>query len=173
MARNPQGCLCDHERIQTLQEAQAGGGRGSPHRGKMGKRMIRKPNHWLEVTQDEEGGKHVLARRPLAPGDIVFRLPKVFTDTRDRHSIEVGPGKHQAYTDDLDDYINHSCDPNLELVVLDATADEYGFRAVKPIEAGEEVSWDYETFETSLSSPFPCTCGAVNCRGRIEGRKQR
>lgn len=127
-------------------------------------------NHWLTITRDEREGHHVFARRSIEPGEIVFRLPKVFTDIRGRHSIEVGPDRHQAFTDDLDDYINHSCDPNLELTVLDADSNEYGFRAIKPIGPGVEVSWDYETFETSLSSPFPCTCGAANCRGWIGGR---
>ena len=130
--------------------------------------MGQQQNEWLEVTRDERGGRHVMAQRDLGPGVIVFRLPKVFTDHRDRHSIEVGPDTHQAFTDDIDDYINHSCDPNLELVVLDGD-DEFGFRVVKPVRAGEEVSWDYETYESELSSPFPCTCGAWNCRGWIGG----
>lgn len=130
--------------------------------------MGQKQNEWLEVTLDERGGGHVMARRDIEPGEIVFRLPKVFSDTRDRHSIEVGPDKHQAFTDDIDDYINHSCDPNLELVPFGGD-DEFGFRVVKAVRAGEEVSWDYETYESELSSPFPCTCGATNCRGWIGG----
>lgn len=128
-------------------------------------------NRWLQVTVDEHGGRHVHAHSRIEPGEVVFMLPKVFSATRDRHSIEVGPDRHQAHTGDIDDYINHSCDPNLELVVLDADADEYGFRSLRPIEPGEEVSWDYETFESRLTAPFPCHCGAENCRKWIRGRE--
>jgi uncharacterized protein len=127
-------------------------------------------NEWLEVTTAADGGRHVHAVTDIESGTIVYRLPKVFSTRRDRHSIEVGPDKHQSHTDDIDDYVNHSCDPNLELVVIDADTDDYAFRSMRPIAAGEEVSWDYETYETSLSSPFPCTCGATNCRGWIRGR---
>jgi uncharacterized protein len=130
-------------------------------------------NRWLEVIEGPDGSFHVMATRDIAPGEVVCRLPKVFSDTRDRHSIEVGPGRHQAYTDDIDDYINHSCDPNLELIMVDADADDYVFRAKRAVAEGEEVTWDYETFETALSNPFPCTCGSVNCRGTIVGRYLR
>jgi len=136
--------------------------------------MAKRRNRWLQVVDDPKREVfHVLARRDIGLGQVVCRLPKVFTDTRDRHSIEVGPGRHQAFTDEIDDYINHSCDPNLELVVGDAESDEYVFRAIKPISVGDEVSWDYETFESVLQNPFPCTCGAVNCRKMIVGRDLR
>jgi SET domain-containing protein len=94
----------------------------------------------------------------------------VFTGVRDRHSIEVGPDRHQSFTGDIDDYINHSCDPNLELLVVDDDRGEYVFRALRPIAPGEEVGWDYETFETELSNPFECRCGAPQCRKVITGR---
>ena len=132
----------------------------------------RPQNQWLRVVESADGSLHVLARRRIPEGQLVFHLPKVFTSERDRHSIEVGLNRHQAYTDDIDDYINHSCGPNLELVVLDRGRDDFGFRSLRPIEPGEEVSWDYETFETELSNPFPCSCGAANCRKMITGRPQ-
>jgi hypothetical protein len=129
-------------------------------------------NEWLTVVEGDDGSLHVLARRLIPEGEVVFHLPKVFTTERDRHSIEVGPNRHQAYTDDIDDYINHSCGPNLELVVVDRDQDDFAFRTLRPIAPGEEVNWDYETFETELSSPFPCFCGSENCRKMITGRRQ-
>jgi SET domain-containing protein len=54
--------------------------------------------------------------------------------------------------------------------VVDDERGEYVFRALRSVAAGEEVSWDYETFESELSNPFECRCGASNCRRLITGR---
>lgn len=113
--------------------------------------------------------RQVRADRDIEAGETVFVLPPVYTRERDLYTIQVGPDLHQAFTDDLDDYINHSCDPNLELVVEGdgPEPDRVYFRAIRDIRRGEEVTWDYLTAETELSSPFNCGCDAVNCRGRI------
>jgi SET domain-containing protein len=59
-------------------------------------------------------------------------------------------------------YINHSCEPNAFMKIL------YGhilFIALRNIEAGEEITIDYE--ETLHSNKKRCTCGAPSCRGTI------
>lgn len=59
-------------------------------------------------------------------------------------------------------YINHSCEPNSYMKTL------YGhilFLALRDIEAGEEITVDYES--TLHSDKKRCTCGARSCRGTI------
>jgi uncharacterized protein len=61
------------------------------------------------------------------------------------------------------DWINHSCDPNAGLrgqVVLVALRD---------IEVGEEVCYDYAMSDGSAYDEFACECGASTCRGRVSG----
>jgi hypothetical protein len=113
--------------------------------------------------------RQVRATKDIPAGEIVFMLPGEYTTERDCYSIQVRPDLHQAFTDDVDDYINHSCDPNLELVVegSDAVPDRVYFRAVRNIRKDEEVTWDYLSAESDISAPFECGCGAANCRGRI------
>jgi hypothetical protein len=56
-------------------------------------------------------------------------------------------------------FINHSCR---------ATCLSPGFDfeiAVRDIQAGEELTDDYGTL--NLEAPFPCSCGAPECRGTI------
>lgn len=108
----------------------------------------------------------VVTDEDIEAGAIAFTLPDVYTNVRDRWSIEIRPGFFQAYTSDVDDYINHSCDPNLALLIK---ADGVFFVALRDIKAGEEVTWDYETAEAELSNPFECHCGAEKCRGKITG----
>ena len=64
-------------------------------------------------------------------------------------------------------WINHSCDPN---TVIDSQWDATTGKvrawwvAVRPIEPGEELSYDY-AFLGSLAEP--CNCGTSRCRGLI------
>jgi SET domain-containing protein len=59
-------------------------------------------------------------------------------------------------------YINHSCEPNSFMKI------SYGhilFIALRDIQAGEEITIDYES--TLHSNKKKCTCGAPSCRGTI------
>jgi SET domain-containing protein len=59
-------------------------------------------------------------------------------------------------------YINHSCKPNCYMKIL------YGhilFYALRDINAGEELTVDYEI--TLHSDKKKCTCNAANCRRTI------
>jgi hypothetical protein len=63
-----------------------------------------------------------------------------------------------------DNYINHSCDPNLRYDVFGNVV------AARPIAKGEEVFIDYGCFIVNFDEPFDCSCGSHNCRIKI--RKQ-
>jgi hypothetical protein len=68
------------------------------------------------------------------------------------------------YVTTPDNFINHSCDPNLR---YDADGNVVAARAIAQ---GEQVFIDYGCFIVNFDEPFDCACGAPNCRGRI--RKQ-
>jgi hypothetical protein len=65
------------------------------------------------------------------------------------------------YVTTPDNFINHSCDPNLH---YDAAGNVV---AARHIRQGEEVFIDYGCFIVNFDEPFQCACGAHNCRGRI------
>ena len=62
--------------------------------------------------------------------------------------------------------INHSCDPNLWLVGLDAVTR-------RPVEPGEALTLDYATFCGPGMAAFDCRCGAASCRGRVTAEDLR
>jgi len=68
------------------------------------------------------------------------------------------------YVTTPDNFINHSCDPNLR---YDAAGNVV---AARDIGKGEEVFIDYGCFIVNFDEPFNCSCGAANCRGRIRRR---
>ena len=81
-------------------------------------------------------------------------------------------GDHEAAgTGALDDFVNHSCDPNCRLA-FDAGGRVF-LTALRDIAPGEELSFDYATTTTRAGiTAFPgwrfeCLCGAANCRGEV------
>ena len=59
-------------------------------------------------------------------------------------------------------YINHSCKPNCE---VDIIGGRVFVKAVKRIEAGEELNYDYgEEYTDEYIKPYGCRC--VSCKGK-------
>jgi uncharacterized protein len=80
----------------------------------------------------------------------------------DRWSLDGSRGGNGTH------YINHSCEPNAYMKIL------YGhilFIALRDIEAGKEITIDYES--TLHSNKKRCTCGAPSCRGTINKSKRQ
>jgi len=65
------------------------------------------------------------------------------------------------YVTTPDNFINHSCDPNLRYDVSDNVV------AARDIAQGEEVFIDYGCFIVNFDESFDCSCGTAKCRGRI------
>lgn len=67
-------------------------------------------------------------------------------------------------------YLNHSCEPNCEIVEFEDDDDapddacELWLCATRRIEKGEELTIDYAW---PADSAIPCGCGAVRCRGWV------
>ena len=76
----------------------------------------------------------------------------------------LGPGEQ-----DLTDFINHSCDPNVWM------QDEVTLEARRDIAIGEELTIDYAMFEGSEDwvPPWACLCGSACCRGEFTGQDWR
>src|SRR5579883_30948 len=72
----------------------------------------------------------------------------------------VGP-LHLGYVRTVDNFINHSCEPNLRY-------DRAGnVVTARDIRAGEELSIDYGCFIVNFDERFECRCGAADCRTHI------
>jgi len=70
----------------------------------------------------------------------------------------------------VSDFINHSCNPNLEYDLK-----EFKFYAIKSIDMGDELTYDYESTEVALDREkldFSCHCESTKCRKIISGKKE-
>jgi hypothetical protein len=113
------------------------------------------------LAKDDTASETVYAARAYRPGDVVFRFDDVeWRSQRDRDTVQHPSGGHVfnfmlART-------GHSCEPNCCISFPTSS-----MVAVRPIEAGEAITCDYEATERWFSHPFWCQCGSRRCRGRI------
>jgi SET domain-containing protein len=121
----------------------------------------------LEVRPAPPKGRGVFTREAIARGQRILTFQGWVLPTSalsdDLVAMQIGPELWLCSDGSLlDDHVNHSCEPNGGF--LDGEPVLYALRA---IEAGEEISWDYST---SISEPgwsMDCRCGSRYCRGVI------
>lgn len=61
------------------------------------------------------------------------------------------------------DMVNHSCNPNCGAIGISTIV------AMKQIEVGQEITFDYAMTDASPYDEFNCFCGEANCRKKITG----
>jgi len=61
------------------------------------------------------------------------------------------------------DMLNHSCEPNCGAIGTSSIV------AMKDIEIGEELTFDYSMTDASKYDEFDCACEKVNCRKKVTG----
>jgi SET domain-containing protein len=120
-----------------------------------------------------ESGVHglgVFASRAFAQGDFVIRCQGILRPKEEvvegMRALQIGPETYLAEEPGhprLDDFVNHSCDPNVGFT--DGSPTLYALRAIAP---GEELFWDYRTSINEPGWQVPCTCGTALCRGKIQ-----
>ncbi|HKF47717.1 MAG TPA: SET domain-containing protein-lysine N-methyltransferase [Terracidiphilus sp.] len=85
-----------------------------------------------------------------------------YQDRPDTYLFGLDDGEHVIDGDGVAAFINHSCDPNCESDEIDG---QVWIIAVRDIEAGEELTYDYCLYDGDDESP--CSCGADRCRGTL------
>lgn len=83
-------------------------------------------------------------------------------------TLQIGPNTHLGPSGEMDDYVNHSCNPNCALHMVGNRAFLYS-RFLIP--ANSEIAYDYSTSSTDTPEEWSmnCKCGSNNCRRVISG----
>jgi hypothetical protein len=118
-----------------------------------------------EVVEIAGKGRGVVAGRRFEDGDLVLKLRGRVIDDPDyssRYCIDLGAGLSlEPYAPGA--YLNHSCEPNCELVQSGNLGIE--LCAIAGIDPGRELTIDYGwEIEEEL---HPCLCGSSQCRQYI------
>lgn len=135
------------------------------------------PPHPALALRDTSRGKALYSRTGHAPGETLLEHfgPRtsfaVGAAVAPDHVMEVGENEVFLPSGALDDFVNHSCDPNCR---LDYRSGRRVFLiALRDIAPGEELSFDYATTTTCdgiAAFPgwrFECLCGSQDCRGKV------
>jgi uncharacterized protein len=136
----------------------------------------------LEVRPSGIQGLGVFAGQPIAAGTrIIEYTGEVISDAEgDARYDDESMARHHTFLMALDDgrcidaavggndarFINHSCEPNCETVEVNGRV---WIESVRPIAAGEELSYDYkyDRSDDDDETFYRCRCGAPTCRGTI------
>jgi len=99
-------------------------------------------------------------------GPIVNRdeLPKPYDSSVDYY-LQIDIDKFMGPSGEIDDYVNHSCDPNAG---VSFSNDSISLIAIKPIQQGEEIFFDYSTTMYNFGWRMRCSCKSNNCRKWID-----
>lgn len=125
-------------------------------------------------STDTRGGHTVVAREPIAKGELIVVWSGKLVDgeeleampaTVKRYSLQVEENHYLVSLTDCEppDYVNHCCEPNAGL------SGQIALVAMRDIQPGEEISYDYAMSDGSSYDEFPCGCGSRDCRGRVSG----
>lgn len=108
------------------------------------------------ISSAEADARYEAAERAERPHVLLF--------TVDKHTVvDAGVGGNEAR------FINHSCEPNCEIVI---ERKRIFIEARQDIQPGEELTYDYALEreggdDEETEQRFACDCGASTCRGTM------
>ena len=121
-----------------------------------------------------DGHFRLTAAQDVEEGTTLSMLTGKVYPRATRYSVQIGMAEHvdadpaRGFEESLDLYpwrcLNHSCRPN-------AVFRGRRLVALRDIQAWEQITFDYNTTEFELATPFRCTCGEANCCGMVRGFK--
>ena len=116
----------------------------------------------VEIKEIEKGYLGLFASKEIDAGHIILVLNGNYFLEPTRTSIQIGARHMEHYEGG---YINHHCDPSAKIVVKEGILEPL-ILAKRKINIGEQITFDYETTEDKLNSPFKCACHGRWIRGK-------
>lgn len=129
---------------------------------------------YLKSEPSKMGGRGTFTTTEIPAGQPIMEIVgPVMLDREivvDDYSmyLQVGPNTFIGMSGDVDDTINHSCDPNCYVHVVGNRAILYSLYVIP---SGAELTFDYSTTSTDTHSTWKmdCKCGSFKCRKVISG----
>ena len=110
-------------------------------------------------------GRGVFTEEPIPAAAWIIRFTGPFLryhqTSSSTYALQIGPDLYIGASGGLDDYINHSCEPNAGLRIHGTTVDLY---AIRDIGAREEILFDYSTTLDEDDFTMSCRCSTPSCR---------
>ncbi|KTF95446.1 hypothetical protein cypCar_00018437 [Cyprinus carpio] len=144
----------------------------------------------LERFRAEGKGWGIRTKQPLRSGQFIIEyLGEVVSEQEFRSRMMEQYFSHSGhYCLNLDSgmvidsyrmgnearFVNHSCEPNCEMQKWSVNGVyRVGLFALKDINSGTELTYDYNFHSFNTEEQQVCKCGSEGCRGIIGGKSQR
>lgn len=146
------------------------------HDFRYARRKLAKCQH-LYLAETNHCGLGVFAARPFRTGDVImadfdgdyYRQVLSYRQLEELGypldcTLQVGPDAFKLPTGSIDDFTNHSCEPNSGIRLY---PDGTKVLAIREIAVHDQITYDYSTYISNPFEQMPCSCGAARCRGII------
>ena len=130
-----------------------------------------KKNNGYKLLESPDKGDGVYATKQFHKYDIVMigSIQEDNVEKNHSHASQMGEFRHALHAG-LISKVNHSCNPNCGIKINGTGA--HDFVAIKEIEVGDEITFDYAMRNYSIEYfPKKCCCGSEYCRESITGWK--
>ena len=114
----------------------------------------------------------VFAKNDILKGEVLIYAEANIIKKLTGYSLQIGKSKY-LFARYVDNYINHSCNPNVFVKLYSNNQKRYSYIALKNIKKGQELFWNYNTndWDVAKNFLFVCNCGSKNCVKLIRGIK--
>lgn len=128
-----------------------------------------------KITMKKSGissGVGVFAKNDIDKDEIIIDAEADILTSSNRYTVQIAESEY-LFAEYMDNFINHSCSPNVYLKLYADNKKRYSFVALSRIKEGQELFWNYNTnyWDVAGSLEFPCNCGSKNCAKVIRGIK--
>ncbi len=124
------------------------------------------------ILKDTAFGKGVFAGEAITAGTMILRFSgphlRYAQTTAETYALQIDTDLYIGASGELDDYVNHSCDPNAGIRI---EGTDVTLIAIRDIAPGEEIAFDYSTVMAEDDFEMRCMCGRSCCRGLIRDGK--
>lgn len=131
--------------------------------------MFISPN--IEVKKSSIcSGKGVFAKELIKKGALLIHVEAKIVTSSSVYALQTGEHRY-LLAPYADNYINHSCHPNVLIKLYPNKPRYVSFIAIKKIDKSQELFWNFNTTEWDLKDRFKCGCNSKDCVGQIRGMK--
>lgn len=142
-------------------------------------RRVDPPEPGSLILKENPYGKGVFAGRKFSRGEVIIEFTGDWFTYEEQYEpclvedmyLQVGENLFIGPSGGLDDFINHSCDPNAAIIIGRQAGRQAGrtilLVAIRDISADEEIAYDYSLLMIDDDWEMACQCGSPNCRKRV------
>jgi len=120
----------------------------------------------LELVATENIGRKAVARTALKAGTVVNYFDAPVVSRPLMHTVQFDEQVHVAPTEGAE-FISHWCEDTNTRIVVAEDRRSAEFVVTQDVHPGEDLSFNYNTTEWDMESPFVCAC--PSCQARAQG----